>query len=220
MIDVPPVESGNESGRRRSLIGIVPLLCLALAGCAASPAPAPAATATVPRQPPAAAAQKSPRPKPPLTHVEMKVLDVVPTRQGAAVLLVDEASDKALPIFIGGTEALSIALRHEDRRYERPLTHDLLDTVMQKLGGELIKVHVDELRDGVFIGTIFVRNGQRTLSVDARPSDAIALALGHDVPIFVARQVLDAAGIRRKDLERGGEGPDLPAPPPGGVERL
>ena len=154
----------------------------------------------------------------PATHVEMTVLALMPTPKGAAVLLADREGEVALPIFIGGTEALSIALRHEDRRYARPLTHDLLDAIMSRLGGELVKVHIDDVQNGVFIGTVFVRQGERLISVDARPSDAIALAVGDGVPIFVARRVLATAGIRREDLERDDK--KMPPLPAGGVEQL
>src|SRR5262249_35428984 len=83
----------------------------------------------------------------------------------------------------------------------RPLTHDLMDSTLHELHAKVVKVQVDELRDGVFIGSIFVRSGNRVFRVDARPSDAIALAIGNHVPIYVARAVLDEAGIRGDDLQ-------------------
>jgi bifunctional DNase/RNase len=86
---------------------------------------------------------------------------------------------------------------------ERPLTHDLLDSVIRELEGELFKVQVDELRQAIFIGSVFLRREGRIIEIDARPSDAIALALGNKVPIFMAREVLESAGE---------ESPDLPEP--------
>jgi bifunctional DNase/RNase len=86
---------------------------------------------------------------------------------------------------------------------ERPLTHDLLDAVIRELDSELVKVQVDELRDSIFIGSVFLRREGKIVEIDARPSDAIALALGSKVPIFMAREVLERAGE---------ESPDLPHP--------
>lgn len=138
----------------------------------------------------------------------MTVMDIAAAGPGSAVLLVDSAKERILPIFVGGTEALSIQLRLDRTRYQRPLTHDLLDSIVEKLGGGLVKVHVDELRGSIYIGTVFVRQGDRVIGVDARPSDAIALALGHGAPIFVAVKVLDAGGLRRGDLEEDVSGED------------
>jgi uncharacterized protein len=142
------------------------------------------------------------RPEPPATHIEMTVAGVVTTTQGGkVVLLVDGADKVALPIFIGGTEALSIELRLKKERYARPLTHDLLESVTKQLGGEIEKVQVDDLRDNVFIGTVFLRAGRRVSEIDARPSDAIALAIGAEAPIFVARKVVEAAGVNKDELD-------------------
>jgi uncharacterized protein len=150
---------------------------------------------------------------PPPGYVEMKVLGILPTSQGDAVMLVDDARRTMVPIFVGGTEALSINLRLGRRHYERPLTHDLFDTTVRELGARLVKVHVDDLKGQVYLGTIFVRQGDRIIEVDARPSDAIALALGNRVPIYVARSVMDAAGVPydpAKGADR--EAPSAPEP--------
>lgn len=155
----------------------------------------------------------SPRPMPPPTHIEMTVTGVHPAGQGKAVLLIDEARRVVVPIYIGGTEALSIELRLEKQRYQRPLTHDLLDSVMHELRGELVKVQVDELRDNIFIGKVFVRDGGRVAEIDARPSDAIALAIGNNVPIFVARNVVSATGIARQAFVSSEDEDSMPVAP-------
>jgi uncharacterized protein len=156
------------------------------------------------------------RATPPSTHVEMTVAGVATTSQGGkVVMLVDAEQKTVLPIFVGGTEALSIELRLEHQRYQRPLTHDLLDSVMHELHGELQKVQVNELRDNVYIGAVFVRDGGHIAEIDARPSDAIALALGADVPIFVASKVIEAAGVRRDQFDQSREAlPGLPGVDP------
>jgi bifunctional DNase/RNase len=139
---------------------------------------------------------------------------VVLTPQGSAVLLQSKGSGRILPIFVGGTEALSIDLRNESRRFQRPLTHDLFDDVVSKLGGKLVKVHVDSLRSNTFIGRVFLRQEGRSFDVDARPSDAIALAIGNRVPIFVAARVFEEAGMRLEDLSVA-DPDELPAAPMG-----
>lgn len=154
-----------------------------------------------------ASAPKAPRA--PAGYVEMSVLGVASTGEGRAVLLVDATRTAVLPIFIGGTEALSIDLRHRRKRYQRPLTHDLFDDMMRELGGKLVKVQVDGISGRTFVGTVFVRGAAgKLIEIDARPSDAIALAIGNRVPIYVSRTVLDEAGIKKDDLP-----PDALQPP-------
>lgn len=159
--------------------------------------------------PAAKPASVSKAPRPPAGYVEMSVLGVAATGDGQAVLLVDETKTAVLPIFIGGTEALSIDLRHRRKRYQRPLTHDLFDDMMRELGGKLVKVQVDDISGHTFVGTVFVRGAAgKLIEIDARPSDAIALAIGNRVPIYVARTVLDEAGIKKDELP-----PDAMQPP-------
>ena len=211
--------------RTRAVFPAIPLLALALAACgrppsgtaeqAPSAAPVASASAAAPPEPSAAppASSAAPaQPEPPAGYLSMHVLEVAATPAGAAVLLVGGDEARVLPIFIGGTEALSIRLRLDKERFQRPLTHDLLDALVGRLGGSVWKVHVDELRGTTFVGTVFVRQGDRVIDVDARPSDAIALALGSGVPIYVSRKVVESAGLSKKDLEERGEGA-LEAPP-------
>jgi bifunctional DNase/RNase len=142
----------------------------------------------------------------PLGYVEVAPDRVVALGDRGALLLVDAASNLALPIFIGGTEAISIDGRLRGEKPSRPLTHDLLDHVLESLHASLVKAQVDELRQtedgGVFIGSIFVRANGRIIKLDARPSDAIALAIGHHTPIYVARSVLDQAGVAWDELQK------------------
>ena len=144
----------------------------------------------------------------PPEYVRMHAFDVVPAREGEAVLLLDEKESVAIPIFIGGSEATSIRLRLAKRRYQRPLTHDLFDALMREMGAQLLKVQVDDLKDGTFLGSIFVRAGGRTFELDARPSDAIALAIGNRVPVFVACRVVHASAIPRSAILEGAPSPE------------
>jgi uncharacterized protein len=118
---------------------------------------------------------------------------------GDAVLLVEDAKRRALPIFIGGTEALSIELRLKKRSFPRPLTHDLYDRTVHELGGRVESVRVDKLENNTFYGTVIVLEGRHRFELDARPSDAIALALGNGAPIQVSRTLLEHAGL---DLDK------------------
>src|SRR5688572_3528356 len=122
--------------------------CVALtAGCAArGETPAPAA----PAQPQVAEAPGTPVTagiaKAPKGYVELTVGGVIEAEGDHAVVLIDRARETVVPIGIGGTEALSIHLRHNKRRYPRPLTHDLLDEIVRQLGGRVVKVHIEDMR--------------------------------------------------------------------------
>jgi hypothetical protein len=180
-------------------------------GLAASPAVAPAAptpqpvSAVSPAQNQAAATDAATAPP---GYIRVHASEVVPTREGEVVLLLDEKEIVAIPIFIGGSEASSIRLRLAKRRYERPLTHDLLDSLMREVGAQLLKVQVDDLKASTFLGSVFVRAGGRVFELDARPSDAIALALGSRVPIFVACRVIAATAIPRGSFLDAPGGPE------------
>lgn len=133
---------------------------------------------------------------PPPGYVEAHVLRLVSTRGGEAVLVADAGEKRAVPIFIGGSEALAIELRLEGKKFRRPLTHDLLSDTIRQLGGRAVQVQVDDLIGDTYYGTaVLERADGTTVRVDARPSDCIALALGARVPIYVRKHVLDTQGI-------------------------
>jgi bifunctional DNase/RNase len=124
----------------------------------------------------------------------------LPHDEGHTVFLTDAERDRFLPISIGATEALAIHLRLEKKRLERPMTHDLLDELVKKLGGRVMKVQIDALEDDVFKGRVFLKTRDSVVSIDARASDSLAIALSHKVPIFVAERVVARAAIRPDDL--------------------
>src|SRR5262245_23802490 len=176
-----------------------------LPGCGGSAPPPPAPP------PPAAPVEEPPDPvvKPP-GYVEVHPLKVIERGDAAALLLVDEATNLIVPIYIGGTEGLSIKHRMNGTSPPRPLTHDLLDAAVKKLKGSIVKVHVDALKDNVYHGSVYIRAGRRVHRLDARSSDAIALALGNRAPIYIAQDVLDATGVPRdKLLPADGSDPDF-----------
>lgn len=126
-------------------------------------------------------------------QVEIKGLMLDPSSNVPIVILRDIQSQLFLPIWIGVFEANAIALRIEGVEPPRPMTHDLLRSVLEQLGGKVEKIVISDLRESTFFALIHIRNPQQTVSVDARPSDAIALALRTGSPIFVLRSVLDKA---------------------------
>jgi bifunctional DNase/RNase len=140
-------------------------------------------------------AEAVPDPGPPAGFVEVDVVGVLPTEQGNALVLRSDAVGRMLPIFIGDAEATVIQMRLAGRPFERPMTHDLLDRLVDELGGRLVRVLVTKVSGNIFIGTVVLRQDGRTIQVDARPSDAIALAVGNRAPVFVARQLLESAGL-------------------------
>jgi len=111
------------------------------------------------------------------------------------IILKEKESDRYLPIWIGPAEADAIAVRLQEVSVARPLTHDLLRDVLDKLGAQVESVVVNDLANDTFYARIMVKvNGER-LEIDSRPSDAIALAVRVQVPIFAEDAVLEKAGI-------------------------
>ena len=118
-----------------------------------------------------------------------------------ALILEDMESRRRIPIIIGGFEAQAIAVAMERMQPVRPLTHDLLKTTLEILGGRLKEVLIHSLLDGVFHAMLVLEksNGE-TVELDARSSDAIALAVRCDAPIFSYEHVIDEAGILSDSL--------------------
>ncbi len=120
---------------------------------------------------------------------------------GAAVLVLQDRTGVSLPIAIGVAEASSIAKELENIELPRPLTHDLLRSVLERLGGELLRVEIMALRENTYFAELVIRaKGTGEERIDCRPSDAIALAVRVDAPIFVHEQVLSKALPETQDL--------------------
>jgi bifunctional DNase/RNase len=127
--------------------------------------------------------------------MEVKGLMIDPSSNNPIVILRDPESQVFLPIWIGLFEASAIQLGLESVSSPRPRTHDLLASIVRTLGSEVVKVVVADLRDQTFYAVIHVKRGGEELEIDARPSDAIALALRTGSPVFVARAVLEKAQV-------------------------
>jgi bifunctional DNase/RNase len=128
-------------------------------------------------------------------EVEMQIrgLMIDPLTNMPIVVLKDVASDTVLPIWVGIFEANAIALELEKSTTPRPMTHDLLRNVTRGLNATVRKIVVSELRDETFYAVIWMEHDGETVAIDSRPSDAIALALRWDCPIYASRAVLDNA---------------------------
>ena len=128
-----------------------------------------------------------------LVPMLIKGLMLDPVSNSPIVVLKDEEEKFFLPIWVGIFEANAIALQLENVTTPRPMTHDLLKNMIGELEGRVMRIVINDLRDSTFFAQIRVLTGGKTLEVDARPSDAIALALRTEAPIFVAQTVLDQA---------------------------
>jgi len=111
------------------------------------------------------------------------------------VILKEKDGERYLPIWIGPAEADSIAIKLQDVDVPRPLTHDLLRSVIDKLGARVNSILVNDLQSDTFFAKIYFTVDGQELEVDSRPSDAIALAVRAEVPIYAEEAVLDKAGI-------------------------
>ena len=118
-----------------------------------------------------------------------------------AVLLKENDSDLVLPILVGSFEAQSIALALEVVAAPRPLTHDLICDMIKKIDAELISVNISQLNDGVFYAKLkLMGSGFGTKIIDARPSDAISIALRLNAQIYVTPEIINEAGVNKKDI--------------------
>ena len=129
-----------------------------------------------------------------LVPMSIKGLMLDPVSNSPIVVLRDADDRLFLPIWVGIFEANAIALQLENVTTPRPMTHDLLKNALAELDAQVTRIVISDLRDSTFFAQIRINvSGDRTLELDARPSDAIALALRTEAPIYVAQAVLDQA---------------------------
>ncbi|NJP05134.1 MAG: bifunctional nuclease family protein [Chloroflexaceae bacterium] len=137
--------------------------------------------------------------------------------QHRVVVLRETDSRRYLPIWIGPFEAEAIAMAIQGHEPPRPLTHDLLKSMIVDMGGTVAHILINDIHDNTFFAHIVIEHYGRTIEVDARPSDAIALAVRTDVPIYVETHVLDQAGVFFDEDEQPSPEPSI-APTAGGDE--
>lgn len=136
----------------------------------------------------------------PETEVEVRSVGFDSLSHAPVVVLQDHDRRVALPIWIGPTEAQAIAMQLEGIAPPRPMTHDLIKTMLDQAGIELRKVVIQDLKDSTYVARIYLHSGRQDLQIDSRPSDAIALAVRFHSPIFVATALL--RGGTTVDLQR------------------
>lgn len=140
------------------------------------------------------------------SFVSVNVSGVVRDPKGnPVVLLKAKDREEALPIWVGHAEALSIEMKLEGKKFERPLTHDLLQTTLETLGVSVIKVVVSDLKNNTFYAKIYLQRDTEIYVFDARPSDSIALALRAKSPIFVSESVFNSHKKLLRDTQDIGQ---------------
>ena len=130
--------------------------------------------------------------------IEMKVMGIaLDTRTGSPIVVLhDKENRRALPIWIGSAEASSIIRKIENLSVSRPMTHDLIISMVEKTGYEISKVEINDVEKETYFATIFLKNeNDEILEIDSRPSDAIAIAIRVDAPIFVNAKVLSTGSV-------------------------
>ncbi|MGD2162635.1 MAG: bifunctional nuclease family protein [Anaerolineales bacterium] len=137
-----------------------------------------------------------------MVEVEIDSIRVSLMSQQRIVILKELDSERFLPIWIGPYEAEAITLSLNEVEVVRPLTHDLLRNIINDLGAQVLRVNITELRDDVFYARIILQVDGQEMSIDSRPSDALALSVRVHVPVFVDEEVMEAASTEpEEDIE-------------------
>jgi len=138
-----------------------------------------------------------------LIEMKVKFLTFDSSSNGFVVLLMDLANKTGLPIWIGPFEANAIAMKLKKVNSHRPMTHDLIHNVLKTLESRVIKIVVNDLKESTYYALIHLLWKGKEIVIDSRPSDAIAIALAVDAPIYVSEEVIEKA--RTIDFEKEGD---------------
>ena len=137
--------------------------------------------------------------------MEMKIKTLVINESNSfSILLSDNEDKKILPIVIGPLEAQAIALSMQNEKPPRPLTHDLLKSICDNMGGEIERIIITDLKDETFYAEIHLKLQDTTIAVDSRPSDAIVIALKSKAPIFMSNKLIEFT-LNYEDIFYDGE---------------
>lgn len=139
-----------------------------------------------------------------LIQVKVHLLSVDPISKQPMVFLADSLEERALPIQIGLFEANAIYLEIQGIKHRRPLTHDLLERIIQKANGKIHRIIITHLKEGIYYATIVMERGSSLVEIDARPSDSIVMALKFRAPIFVSKTLFKDMAIplgEQKEIE-------------------
>jgi len=131
--------------------------------------------------------------------VEVAGVYMAETAEGVTpIVFLENKEKKVLPIYIGAAEAFSIQTALDNVPYPRPLTHDLLVSILEGFESKIEKIVIDDLNEGIFFARIIIRKNGEVYEFDARPSDSIALAVRTKAQVYVARKVMDSASVDKK----------------------
>jgi bifunctional DNase/RNase len=142
-------------------------------------------------------------------EVKIRGLMMDPATNMPIVLLKDVASDTVMPIWLGIFEANAIAMEFEKLAATRPMTHDLALNLIRYLNGRLERIVISQLKDDTFYAMLWLTQGEDRITVDVRPSDAIALALRSDCPIYVAEEVMQKSKLNTSAVAEGASAEQL-----------
>ncbi len=148
-----------------------------------------------------------------MKRVKLKVMGISysQTQSGAyALLLTEENGDRRIPIIIGGFEAQAIVIKLENLDPPRPLTHDLFKNFADRFKISVVEVLIYKLEEGVFFSRLICNSGENEYSIDSRTSDAVAIALRFECPIYITEDILEKAGITVNPAEMSVSGPAEP----------
>jgi len=141
-----------------------------------------------------------------MIEVEVSKIAFYPPSKGYAVLLSEVGGDRQLPVIVGAFEAQAIALALEGMKMPRPMTHDLISTILEDMGADIKEVVITDLIDGTFYAKIFIDIYDFSdKEIDSRPSDAIAIALRVGATVYVENEVMEEAGVIADELGAVGE---------------
>lgn len=150
-----------------------------------------------------------------LVEMKVKSLGLDRASNTPVVILQEDGGQRVLPIWIGPGEASAIAMQLADMKFSRPLTHDLIVSVMEGLEGELERIVITQVVDNTYYAELFMRRNGEEISVDARPSDSIAVALRMDAHIYADDSLLDHTSVEVTEedsvTEEFGAGEEAPA---------
>ncbi|MFQ6105686.1 MAG: bifunctional nuclease family protein [Candidatus Hydrothermarchaeaceae archaeon] len=137
-----------------------------------------------------------------LQKVKVTGVYMVNAKNGATpIVFLENAESKILPIYIGASEAFSIQTALENLPYPRPLTHDLIISMLKRLESEINMIIIDELSEGIFFARIIVEKNGEEYEFDARPSDSLALAIRSGAPVYVSNEIMKTASVDKKTYD-------------------
>lgn len=137
----------------------------------------------------------------PMQEVTVASLGLDKASNTPVVILKEKDGDRVLPIWIGPGEASAIAMKLAGIQFSRPLTHDLLNTVVRGLGSELVRVLITKVVENTYYASLIFRRNGELISIDSRPSDSIALALRAEAPIFADEDLLELTALEIEETE-------------------